>query len=99
MTVGTLVLGPWDRATEAQSQAVPRPMDKAKNGFVVCLRNDQADDLVVRKLYAVIADSDAATRSLKRVVDESGEDYLYPSGFFARVSIPDELAHQLLATR
>lgn len=73
--------------------------NEMKQGFVVCLRNDDAEDLVVRKLYAVIADEEAAARGFVRVIDESGEDYLYPSTFFAQVSIPDDLAHQLLTPR
>lgn len=96
----TLARSPWDRATQGQDQAVPRLMaNEMKQGFVVCLRNDDAEDLVVRKLYAVIADEEAAARGFVRVIDESGEDYLYPSTFFAQVSIPDDLAHQLLTPR
>lgn len=60
--------------------------------FVVCLRNGGAEDLVVRKIYAVIADDAAASKGFLRVIDESGEDYLYPSDFFAFVDVPEEAA-------
>lgn len=70
-----------------------------KTGFVVCLRNDEADDLVLRKLYPVVADQDAESRGFLRVIDESGEDYLYPAKFFAHVPISEDLAHQLLTPR
>lgn len=44
--------------------------------------------LELRKLYEVIADSFAAERGLVRVVDESGEDYLYSERYFVAVSLP-----------
>lgn len=68
-----------------------------KTGFVVCLRNEGADDLVVHKLYAVVADEDAAAQGFLRVIDDSGEDYLYPAELFAIVDLPEEIALQLLA--
>lgn len=65
--------------------------------YVVCLRNDGADDLEVRKLYRVVDDESATERGYLRVVDESGEDYLYPSTFFASVDIPEDVARDLAA--
>jgi len=56
--------------------------------FVVCVRNHDADDLEIRKIYQVIPDEAASTDGLLRVVDESGEDYLYPRKFFAALDIP-----------
>ena len=67
-----------------------------KTGFVVCVRNEGAEDLVLRKLYAVMPDERASDRGFLRVSDESGEDYLYPAEFFADASISEELAHQFL---
>lgn len=65
--------------------------------YVVCLRNDGANDLEVRKLYRVVDDESATERGYLRVVDESGEDYLYPSTFFASVDIPEDVARDLAA--
>jgi hypothetical protein len=66
-----------------------------KTDFVVCLRNDGAEDLEPRKLYAVVRDEAAAGEGLLRVIDESGEDYLYPAEFFAPVEVSDATAREL----
>jgi hypothetical protein len=51
---------------------------------VVCLKNEgYPASLEVRKLYRVVVDVKAATHKMIRVIDESGEDYLYPADFFA----------------
>jgi len=44
----------------------------------------------VRKIYRVIPDVSAESRSLVRVLDESGEDYLYPERFFVPIEVPRE---------
>ncbi len=60
--------------------------------FVVCIRNTGYDaSLEVRKLYAVIPDHDAETNDLIRVIDESGEDYVYPARLFQRLALPGEV--------
>lgn len=57
--------------------------------FVVCLKNDDYPaSLEVRKIYRVLSDPSATKRRLIRIVDESGEDYLYPLGYFAPIEIP-----------
>jgi hypothetical protein len=57
--------------------------------FVVCVRNDDYPaSLELRKLYPVLEDAFAAQHEMLRVVDESGEDYLYPSAYFVRVELP-----------
>jgi hypothetical protein len=57
--------------------------------FAVCVRNDDYPaSLELRKLYPVLEDAFASQHGMLRVVDESGEDYLYPSGFFVRVELP-----------
>jgi len=66
--------------------------------FVVCLRNEGAEDLDVRKVYRVLPDKDAASKGFLRVVDESGEDYLYPSAFFAFVEVSEDAARELRGT-
>jgi hypothetical protein len=61
--------------------------------FVVCVRNEGFEaSLEVRKLYRVIPDPKAEAESLIRVVDESGEDYLYPEDLFAAVEVNQETA-------
>ncbi len=64
--------------------------------FAVCLANDgYAASLTVRRLYRVLPDSQADARGLLRIVDESGEDYLYPAHMFARVDLPDDITKRL----
>jgi hypothetical protein len=56
--------------------------------FVVCLRNDgYPEALELRKLYRVVPDAKATKVNFLRVIDESGEDYLYPKRFFAAVRL------------
>jgi hypothetical protein len=67
---------------------------------VVCLRNDgYRVSLERRKIYVALIDPEAERRGLVRVVDESGEDYLYPIGFFAGIRVPPELARPLGSAR
>jgi len=47
---------------------------------------------VIRRIYRVLADAEAAKRNLIRVVDESGEDYLYPTTMFVVIDIPHAVA-------
>jgi hypothetical protein len=44
--------------------------------------------LEVRKIYRLVEDASADARGLVRVVDESGEDYLYPQRFFVPIEVP-----------
>jgi hypothetical protein len=65
-------------------------------GFAVCLRNrGYAASLEVRKLYPVLSDPDAAANDLIRVIDESGEDYLYPARLFQKLALPTEIQRAL----
>ena len=63
--------------------------------FVLCVRNDGCDDLEVRKVYQVLADATAAEEGHLRIIDESGEDYLYPADYFAPIKLPDAAAKAL----
>jgi len=57
--------------------------------FAICVRNAGYEaSLELRKLYEVINDADAAQHGQVRVVDESGQDYLYPEEYFASVRLP-----------
>ena len=49
---------------------------------MLCIRNDGCEDLELRKLYLVLPDKSAAAEGYIRVIDESGEDYLYPENCF-----------------
>jgi hypothetical protein len=56
--------------------------------FVLCINNAGCDDLELRKIYAVIPDATAEKDDYIRVIDESGEDYLYPASCFVPLDIP-----------
>jgi len=64
--------------------------------FVVCIRNEDCEDLEVRKIYRVLPD-EAAEDGYIRVIDESGEDYLYPVSYFFPVELPQEAEEALLS--
>ena len=64
--------------------------------FVVCVKNEGfAASLERRKIYAVIQDARASEHQMIRVVDESGEDYLYPAGYFVAIELPQEVEEAL----
>ena len=64
-------------------------MKRQESHFVVCIKNrDYPASLELRKLYRAIPDSVAASHRQIRVIDESGEDYLYPNTYFAPVQLP-----------
>jgi hypothetical protein len=65
--------------------------------FALCIRVDECDDLELRKVYQVISDKRAEKDGFLRIVDESGEDYLYPVTYFVLISLPVK-AQQALAT-
>lgn len=61
----------------------------AQRHFAICVRNDDyAASLELRKLYVVLDDTFAAEHRMIRIIDESGEDYLYPDFYFVRVQLP-----------
>lgn len=67
---------------------MPAPSRNALPGFAICVRNPgYSASLELLKLYPLIADSQAHRRGLVRVIDESGDDYLYPAAFFLQVRL------------
>ena len=63
--------------------------------FAVCI-NDSEPDLELRKVYKVLPDETAAKDQHLRIIDESGEDYLYPASFFVFVEVPKAAERDLL---
>jgi len=65
--------------------------------LVVCIRNeDYPVSLEPRKIYQVVADATAQKYHQLRIIDESGEDYLYPEEYFVRIELPLEIEQRLL---
>lgn len=60
--------------------------------LVICIDNSNYPaSLEQRKIYEAVADSDAATHGQVRIIDESGDDYLYPSECFVEADLSDEI--------
>ena len=65
--------------------------------FVLCLSNDGYEvSLEPRKIYTAIRDPEAKTHGQLRVVDESGEDYLFPKSLFAEIKLPAKVRRVVL---
>lgn len=58
--------------------------------FALCIENKECEDLEKRKIYRVLPDDEAEKEGYLRIVDESGEDYLYPESYFVFVELPRE---------
>jgi len=68
----------------------------AATRFVICLDDRGCEDLQKGKVYVVIDDHAATRDNHLRVVDDSGEDYLYPESHFSFVTLPREVRDALL---
>jgi hypothetical protein len=63
-------------------------MKKSESIFALCVKNDDCEDIEVRKIYKMIPDKRASQEGYLRIVDESGEDYLYPESYFLIIDLP-----------
>lgn len=72
-------------------RAKPQPQ------FALCVRAGEDDDLAPRRRYHVLPDARAAADGLLRVIDESGEDYLYPMDHFVLIDLPPKAERALAA--
>ena len=68
---------------------------KTEPRFVICIRNEDCEDLEPRKVYQVLPDEAGAEDGYLRVIDESGEDYLYPADYFMFLDLPQEIERAL----
>jgi hypothetical protein len=74
--------------------------NKRASKFVVCVWDDDGDaDLEVRKIYRQIPDRDAERDGVVRIIDESGEDYLYPAKWFLPLELPRSIEEALESVR
>ena len=75
-------------------------MTEHKRHFAICVDNaDYEASLILRKIYEIIPDEAASKDDLLRIVDESGEDYLFHKSHFIVVEFPIEVEHALLAAQ
>lgn len=62
--------------------------------FALCVEDGGSEDLEARKVYQVLPDREAAREGYIRIVDESGEDYIYPADQFVAVKLPAAIARR-----
>jgi hypothetical protein len=72
-------------------------VQRLAGSFVLCVEDGGMEDLEVRKIYQVLPDREASREGYVRVVDESDEDYLYPSDLFVPVKLPAAVVRRLRA--
>ena len=73
----------------------PKPASR----FAICVDTDDPDLLTPRMVYQVLPDESAAESNYLRVIDNEGEDYLYPAKYFLLVNFPQQVKQVLLGTR
>ena len=78
-----------------------QPLDRANLRFAICVETGDYDDVSLErwKVYPVLGDDDAEAHQQFRVIDESGEDYLYPQEYFRLLELPAAVAELYCALR
>lgn len=72
-------------------------MKQTEHKFVVCINNGEYPaSLELYKIYRILSDTDAEQDGDLRVIDESGEDYLYPAEWFVQISLPYQVELSML---
>jgi hypothetical protein len=85
------------KKSSASGTSTKRQKRSTESRFVVCVSNrEYPASLELHKIYRVIPDKDAESEGDIRVVDESGEDYLFPAKWFVPVKIPQAVKSSLL---
>jgi hypothetical protein len=80
----------------AKKRSSSKGRSTSRKHFAVCVCNDgYRASLELRKLYVVLEDDFAAEHRMMRIVDESGEDYLYPASYFVAVELPRSVERTL----
>ena len=69
--------------------------EKKEQVFALCVENKDCEDLEKRKIYKVLPDEKKEKEGYFRIIDESGEDYLYPQSYFVLVQLPREAQEAL----
>jgi len=64
--------------------------------FAICVQNQECEDIELLKLYQVLIDDSAAKDDYIRIIDESGEDYLYPKNNFIVINFSSQIKKNLL---
>jgi hypothetical protein len=72
-------------------------MENNERKFALCVKNDDCEDLELRKIYRILPDKSASQEGYLRILDESGEDYLYPESYFRLIELPREAQELIFA--
>jgi hypothetical protein len=95
---GTKRLASGARNSKSSVFGDGRFMAKVSKQLVVCVRNEgYPASLERRKIYLALSDPSAEKQGLLRIVDESGDDYLYPKAFFRSIALPQSVRKAVLA--
>ena len=70
-------------------------VQQSAGSFALCVEDGGMEDLEVRKVYQVLPDREASREGHLRVIDESGEDYIYPADLFVTVKLPAAVVRRL----
>jgi|GEM_PF-769764 len=81
---------------KAQTRKQQGKTSQTKDLFAICVYSDDPDSLKVKKVYQVLPDERAFKDDYLRVIDETGEDYLYPSDHFILLDVPNKAHRELL---
>ena len=94
-----MVRGAWYREERRENQALPgRIVKSAAKPFAICIDDTTYKaSLILGKIYQILPDPKAAKDDLVRIVDESGEDYLYHKSHFVFVDFPAAVRKKLRA--
>jgi hypothetical protein len=84
------------RNTKSSAPSTAHKAGQARFALCVC-NTDYAASLEMRKVYRILSDAQASRHGLMRVIDESGEDYLYPEKYFVPIKLPQAAERALLA--
>lgn len=96
--IGTRLLASAEKNTRSKLSSERRRQQSQPRRYVLCIRNDgYPASLEIRKLYQALHDVDGERHGLTRVIDESGEDYLYPQEFFIPINLPKAAQNALTA--
>lgn len=83
------------KKSNSRSRSVAHSRTRTRH-FAICVRNrGYRASLELRKVYPVLPDAFGDEHQMIRVIDESGEDYLYPSKYFVCVDLPNTIARAL----
>jgi len=95
-STGTKPTGSGRRSTRSNGSSISPSGRRKTVLFTVCVERGDADgDLQVARLYRRVPDKAAAEKGYVRVIDDSGEDYLYPAKYFETARLPEAAARRV----